>query len=423
MKKLLILGAGTAGTMMANKLAKDLDSNWSITIVDKSDLHYYQPGFLFVPFGTYQPKDVVKSKKDFINKRVTFIIAEIEKVEADKNIVKLSNQNELSYDYLIIATGTDIYPTETEGLKGELWHKKVFDFYTYEGSVALAECLKTWKGGKLVINITEMPIKCPVAPLEFAFLADSYFKEKGMREKVEISYVTPLSGAFTKPIASKELQNMFADRDIKLIPDFAIGELDNQTQEIVSFDNDRVPFDLLITIPTHKGASYLEDSNLGDELNFVPTHKETLQAVGHKNIFVIGDTTNVPASKAGSVAHFQADVLTENFLDIIEGKEPKAKFDGHANCFIESGNGKGLLIDFNYETEPLPGYFPFAGIGPMRLLKETRMNHWGKLFFRWIYWNVLIKGIAIPFIPVHMSKKGKKFPVVDNAQKQVKSSL
>lgn len=423
MKRLLILGAGTAGTMMANKLAKELDSNWSITIVDKDPLHYYQPGFLFIPFGTYKPKDVVKKKRDFITKRAKFIIAEIEKIVPEENLVKFINQPDIAYDYLIVATGTEISPAETEGLKGDLWQKKVFDFYTYEGSVALAKHLRDWKGGKLVINITEMPIKCPVAPLEFAFLADDYFTKKGMRDKVEIVYVTPLSGAFTKPIASRELGAMFTERNIKLVPDFNIGSLDNESSEIVSFDENRVGFDLLITIPTNKGAPYIEDSNMGDELGFMPTNKETLQAIGHKNIFVIGDTTNVPASKAGSVAHFEADVLTANFLEIIAGREPKEKFDGHANCFIESGNGKGLLIDFNYTTEPLSGFFPFAFIGPMKLLKETRMNHWGKLFFRWIYWNILIKGIPIPFIPVHMSKNGKNFPEHNNEQKEVNSTL
>ena len=423
MKKLLILGAGTAGTMMANKLSKKLDSDWSITIVDKDPLHYYQPGFLFIPFGTYKPKDVVKKKSNFINKRANFIIAEIEKIVPEENLVKFKNQKDISYDYLIVATGTETTPSETEGLKGDLWHKKVFDFYTYEGSVALAKHLRDWQGGKLVINITEMPIKCPVAPLEFAFLADDYFKKKGMREKVEIVYVTPLTGAFTKPIASQELHSMLTERNIKLITEFAIGELDNEKQEIVSYDNNRVGFDLLITVPTNKGAPYLEESNMGDELNFLPTNKETLQAVGHKNIFVIGDTTNVPASKAGSVAHFEADILTANFLEVIAGREPKEKFDGHANCFIESGNGKGLLIDFNYTTEPLPGFFPFAGIGPMRLLKETRMNHWGKLLFRWIYWNMLIKGIAIPFISVHMSKNGKKFPKINIDQEKLNSNL
>ncbi|MDX1636742.1 MAG: FAD/NAD(P)-binding oxidoreductase [Balneolaceae bacterium] len=410
MKKLLILGGGTAGTMMANKLARALDGNeWAITLVDKEENHYYQPGFLFIPFGTYTRKDVVKPKKRFLPKRVTVLIDEINRILPDKNMVRLSGGDELQYDLLIIATGTEIRPDEIDGMTGELWHKSIFDFYTLEGAEKLARFLENWEGGNLVVNIAEMPIKCPVAPLEFVFLADDYFRKKGMREKIDITLVTPLPGAFTKPVASSRLGDFLERRGIHLVSDFAIGWVDNEEHKIVSWDEREVPFDLLVTIPTNMGTRAIERSGMGDEFNFIPTDKHTLQSKEWDNIFVIGDATDLPTSKAGSVAHFEGDILFENIMDVTQGREPSARFDGHANCFIESGDGKGMLIDFNFDTEPLPGKFPIPGIGPFSLLEETVINHWGKMMFRWIYWNALIKGRDIP-VGTHMSMAGKEIP-------------
>ncbi len=408
MKKLVILGAGTAGTMMLNKLNGTLDkSEWQITIVDQFETHYYQPGFLFIPFGIYNRKDVIKPKRDFFPPGTNVIITEIEKIEPKENRVLLKNNQVISYDYLIIATGAKIDPEETEGMRDSLWRKRIFDFYTIEGACALADFFKHWEGGKLVISITEMPIKCPVAPLEFAFLADWYFTERGIRDKIEIHFVTPLDGAFTKPRASAILGDFLQKKNIKLTSEFNIARVDNEQKKIVSWDEIEIPFDVLVTIPTNKGDDLIERSGIGDELNFIPTDKHTLLAEGYENIFVIGDATNLPSSKAGSVAHFQADILFENLLSVIEGRKPHAKFDGHANCFIESGFGKGILIDFNYETEPLPGKFPLPGVGPFSLLEETKMNHYGKIMFRWMYWNFLLKGVELP-IEANMSMAGKR---------------
>lgn len=408
MRKLVILGAGTAGTMMLNKLYNALDpKEWSITIVDKDETHYYQPGFLFIPFEIYTRKDVIKPKRDFFPPGVEVIVSEIDRIEPDKNRVILSNNRILPYDYLIIATGSRVDPSEVEGMKDKLWYKNIFDFYTIEGACALANFFKRWEGGKLVVHITEMPIKCPVAPLEFAFLADWYFTERGIRDKVDIYFVTPLPGAFTKPRASAILGDFLEKKNIKLVPDFNIARVDNDEKKIVSWDEIEVQFDVLVTIPTNKGDEAIKRSGMGDELNFIPTDKHTLMAEGYENIFVIGDATNLPSSKAGSVAHFESDILFENFLDVIEGRKPSAKFDGHANCFIESGFGKGILIDFNYDTEPLPGKFPLPGIGPFSLLEETKMNHYGKVMFRWMYWNYLLKGVELP-IESQMTMAGKR---------------
>lgn len=399
MKTFLILGGGTAGTMVANKMSHHLDpQDWKIIVVDQDENHYYQPGFLFIPFGIYSPADVVKPKRDFYPPNVEFVMSTIDLIEPDKNRVKLEREKRvIDYDYLVVATGSHIEPAQVEGLLDNGWQKNVFDFYTVEGATKLSRFLKFWKGGRLVLNIAEMPIKCPVAPLEFLFLADWFFHERGIRDKVEIVYATPLPGAFTKPKASAILGDMLSQKNILLEAEFTIMEVDHDKQVIRSYDEREVPFDLLVSIPTNMGAEVIARSGMGDELNFVPTDKHTLQSKNWENVWVIGDAGNVPTSKAGSVAHYMLDVLIENVLRHMEGLEPQPKFDGHANCFIESGFEKGILLDFNYDVEPLPGKFPLPGFGPFSLLKESPVNHWGKMLFRWVYWNTLLKGGEMPF--------------------------
>jgi len=409
MRKLVILGAGTAGTMVANHLSKHLNkSDWQITIIDKDDDHLYQPGLLLLPFGVYKKDQLIKPRKRQVNERVNFIFSEIEKIEADNNKVILKNSEEIEYDYLIVATGTTPRPDQTPGLDDPaIWYRSAFDFYTLEGSVALQKALENFPGGKMVVHITELPLKCPVAPLEFAFLADSYFKKRGIRDKVQIHYVTPLEGAFTKPVCSKTLGYLLEERDIQLETDYVIERVDPETKTMYSMDEREIKFDLLVTVPLNMGADFIGASGLGDELNYLPVDKETFLSTDYKNIFALGDASNIPASKAGSVAHFAVEVFAENFVNYVNNLPMEKKFDGHANCFIESGNGKGLLIDFNYTTEPLPGKFPLPVVGPMPLLKESHINHLGKLAFRWIYWNMLLPGRKLP-ISTSMQMAGKK---------------
>ncbi len=410
MKKLLILGGGTAGTMMANKFRKVMDrAEWEISIVDKHRTHYYQPGFLFIPFGIYNRNDVIKPKGDFFPSGVNVIYSDIDRIEGEKNVVHLDGGKLLHYDFLIIATGAETRPDQTPGLTEGLWRKKIFDFYTIEGAVALHNFFKDWQGGKLVMAISEIPYKCPVAPIEFVCLADDYFTKKGIRDKVEISLVTPMSGAFTKPIATKMLSELLKEKNINVVPDFYIEKIDNEKQAIVSYDEMEVPFDVLTIVPVNMGSEMIERSGLAGDLNFIPTDKETLQSKKFENIFVIGDAADIPTSKAGSVAHFAGEILFENLLNAAEGRPLTAKFDGHANCYIETGFGKGALIDFNYDTEPLPGTFPLPGIGPFGLLKNTKVNHYGKIMFRWVYWHILLKGKEMP-IEADMTFAGKRVP-------------
>ncbi len=409
MKTLLILGAGTAGTMMARKMVSKLDSHdWKVILVDKDEQHYYQPGFLFLPFGRYKESDVIKPKRKFVPGNVEFIISDIEIIEPEANRVKLMKENRvITYDYLVIATGVDIHPEETEGMLGAGWHKNIFDFYTFKGASAIHPVLEKWEGGRLVMNVVENPIKCPVAPLEFLFLADDYFTKRGIRNKVELVYATPLSGAFTKPVAAKALGEILVKKNIHVETDFMASEVDSGKNVLRSYDEREIPYDMLITVPVNKGADVIGRSGLGDDLNFVPTDKFTLQSKKWPNIWVLGDATNIPTSKAGAVVHFQHEFAVENLLAHMNDKEMHGKFDGHASCYIESGFNKGFLIDFSYDVEPLPGAYPVPMVGPFSLLKETTINHWGKLFFRYMYWYMMMQGIEIP-LPSEFSMAGKQ---------------
>lgn len=405
--RIVIVGAGTTGIMLANKLTK---FGHQVTVVDPTTDHYYQPGFLFVPFGRYKISQIRRPLAKLLRKRVTRKIAKVAGVQAVTNQLTLDNGETVSYDVLVIASGTHIDPSLTPGLTDVDWRKEVFDYYSPEGAEALQKALANFQGGDLVVQIMEMPIKCPVAPLEFTFLADDYFKKRSLRDKVNLSYVTPLPGAFTKPVASAKLGHMLADRNIAVVTDFLVEKVDPITNKIICYDGREVHYDLLITIPMNVGADFLRGSELANDMGFVEVNHRSLQSMKYSNIFAIGDAANLPTSKAGSVGHFEAHTLEHNIDNYLAGRPLEESFDGHSNCFVECGEGKALLLDFNYDTEPLEGVFPFAGIGPMKLLSPSHINHWGKLAFRFIYWHLLLPGRKIPFIPDQMKRAGKKLP-------------
>jgi sulfide:quinone oxidoreductase len=407
-KQIVILGGGTGGTMTANRLRRRFGVDEAeIHVVDRDDRHVYQPGLLFVPFGLAQVEEIVRPRRRQLRGGIVFHEHEVESVALDRDEVLLDDGSALPYDVLVVATGVRLQPDETEGLTGPGWNERAFTFYTPEGAAALRDALGRFEAGRLVVNLIDMPIKCPVAPLEFAFLADWYLRERGVRDKVELVYSTPLDGAFTKPIASEQLGGLLADKRVELVTEFNAGEVDGVGGKLVSYDGRELDFDLLVTIPLHGGAPYVERSTgLGDALGFVPTDKRTLQTPVKPNVFALGDATDLPTSKAGSVTHFEAEVLADNVARYFAGEELQAGFDGHANCFIETGFHKALLIDFNYEVEPLPGHFPTAFGLP--LLHESRLNHLGKLLFQWVYWHALLPGRDIPGIGPAMPTSGKK---------------
>ena len=405
MRKIVILGSGAGGTMVANKLRQELsEAEWEITIIDNDERHHYQPGWLFIPFGIYSEQDCWKPKRDFIPPGVEFVFDEVTRVDPQERKVETKGGS-FDYDWLVVATGCRIAPEEVEGMMDD-WMGNVHTFYSLEGAVALRKKMKYLESGKLVINIAELPYKCPVAPIEFIFMADWFYTIHGVRDKVEIEMVTPLSGIFTKPLATQALTVLAEKKNIKLTTLFDISQVNAKDKTIESFQGAKVDYDLLVSIPPHFGAKFLEESEVSDPTGFMETDKGTLKSKKFDRIYILGDATDVPTSKAGAVAHYQSDILVENILREIDSHEPKAIFDGHATCFIVSGYEKAVLIDFNYDIEPLPGMYPFPGVGPMTLLGESHANYWGKMMFKWVYWNMMMKGLDLPLEP-QMTMAGK----------------
>jgi sulfide:quinone oxidoreductase len=421
MKQIVILGAGTGGALVANLLTQKLNlKEWVITIVDRSDQHVYQPGLLFLPFGLYghtDHKDLVKPIGDPLPRNVNFLAADILRIDPEKKTVETSLTT-LRYDWLIGAMGCRVAPEEIEGLAEPMGKDGVHTFYTLEGAVAMRSALERMTSGRLVIDVCDMPIKCPVAPIEFAFLADYYFTQKGVRDAIDITLVTPYSGAFTKPNANRVLTEMAKEKGVNVVADFAAESVDAAAKTVRSFDGRTLEYDLLCAIPPNVGPQVIDDSELGDGTGYALTDPRTLKSRKADFVYFLGDNTNVSTSKAGSVAHFEAETVVENLLREIEGKPPMPTFDGHANCFIETGHHKAMLLDFNYDIEPLEGSFPMAHVGPFSLLKESYMNHVGKLAFQWVYWNLLLKGKLpnVPLLPSHMNFVGKDLETTPHAR-------
>jgi sulfide:quinone oxidoreductase len=413
MKKILILGSGAGGTMVAANLSKKLNlKEWQITIIDKDEIHHYQPGWLFIPFGVYTAKDCQKPKREFIPEGINYVTDEVLGLDTSKREVQCK-KGTYPYDWLVIASGCSIVPEEVDGLM-EDWRKNVFDFYTLDGALALREKMKYFNKGRLVLNIAELPYKCPVAPLEFVYMADWFLDVQGVRDSVEIELVTPMAGAFSKPIASGILSDTMIQKNIKVTPNFDLAQVNPEEKTIESHKGDKVDYDLLVAIPPNFGAKFLEGSGLEDPLRFVETDHFTLKAKNADNIYVVGDATNVPTSKAGAVAHYESETLAENIIREIDGQTPKGTFDGHATCFICSGHEKAFLIDFNYQYEPLPGKFPFPGLGPFSLLGDSYLNYWGKMMFKWVYWNMMLKGVELP-LEQQLTMAGKMRHVMTQA--------
>lgn len=413
--EILILGDGTGGLVAANLLARQArreKADLHIKLIGNSPKHTYQPGLLFLPFQTrcYRTlADIQRDNTDFVGAGVEYVCERATAIDPKARRVT-TERGEHRYDWLVLALGCRTVVDAIEGLP-ERWGKRAHGFYTPESALALAQALANFDGGDLVVDIAEMPIKCPVAPLEFVCLADDYLTRRGLRSRTKITLVTPLAGAFTKPICNEMLTGMLAGKGVQVVPNAPLARVTDKA--IACPDGKTVPYDLLVTILPHEGSDLIDEAGLGDGLGFGLTDKQTLKSRKAERVFLLGDNTNVPTSKAGSVAHFQAEIVVHNLLREIAGKEAQPLADGHANCFIETGRGKAILIDFNYDIQPVPGKFPLPVIGPLSLLKETRLNHLGKLAFKPIYWNVLLPGRPIPLVGSRMSTLGKRMGVLD----------
>ena len=410
----LVLGDGTGGLVVSNLLrqvARRKGVEVNVRLIGNSPLHTYQPGLLFLPFrkpGYRSLADIQRRNSDFVGAGVDYRCETIAAIDAQARTVT-TDKGSHRYDWLVLALGCRTMVDAIDGL-AERWGTRAHGFYTPDSALRLADALDKFEGGDLLVDIAEMPIKCPVAPLEFVCLVDEYLTRRGVRSQTRLTLMTPLNGAFTKPICNEMLTGMLVAKGVEVVPDAPLAVVTDQA--VVCPDGKTVPYDLLVTIPPHEGSDLIDEAGLGDGLGFGLTDKLTLKSKKAERVYLLGDNTNVPTSKAGSVAHFQAEVVVHNLLREIAGEAAEPLADGHTNCFIETGFGKAILVDFNYDVQPVPGRFPLPAIGPMTLLAESRLNHLGKLAFKPIYWHLLLPGRSIPLVGSQMSTRGKQMEVL-----------
>ena len=383
MKRILILGGGVGGTLTANLLVKQLKKRIDggeveVTVVDQTGNHVYQPGFMYIAMGGERAANLQRPERSLLDQRVHLVVGEIARVDDERRVVALKDGVELLYDQLVLATGSRIVPEAIEHFDAEAHH-----FHTAEAAAELRSALDAFTSGRIVIGIAGMPYKCPPAPLEVAFLIEAELRERGLREKAELHFCSPLGRAFTIESVSEMATPILEQKGIELHTFFNVESIDPVAKTILSLEGEELGYDLLILVPPHKGQQFLIDSGLAPAPGgWLPTDRHTLQVGGRPNIHALGDATGLPLSKAGSTAHFEAPVVAERIVAAIEGREPSGKhadYKGKVVCFFEIGDGKGTLLQFDYAHPPKPP-------------KPNRIWHLGKIVFNKTYWHTVPKG-------------------------------
>ena len=383
MDRILILGGGVGGTLTANLLARKLRRQLkagtaTITVVDISGEHVYQPGFMYIAMGGERAANLHRPERGLLDSRVSLVVGTVVRVDEVDRTVELADGERLRWDHLVLATGSRIVPESIEHFATEAYH-----FYSAEAAADLRAALDRFAGGRIVIGIAGMPYKCPPAPLEVAFLIESELRDRGIRDKATIDFCSPIGRAFTIESVSDMATPILAAKDIELHTFFNVETIDRERKVIVSLEGEELPYDLLILVPPHKGQQFLIDSGLAPAPGgWLPTDRETLSVGGRPDVFALGDATDLPLSKAGSTAHFEAPVVAERVAAAVEGREPKGKhadYHGKVMCFFEIGDGKGTLLQFDYTHPPKPP-------------TPNRLWHLGKIVFNKTYWHTVPKG-------------------------------
>ena len=350
MKKVVVLGGGVGGTIVANLLAKRLRPDEAeITLVDKTGKHVYQPGFVYVAFERLAPHKLVRDERRLLRKRVRLVLGEAVRIDPEARRVHLADGTALDYDRLVLALGARLTPEELPGFKEAAQH-----FYSLDAASRLRTALESFRGGKVVVTVASVPYKCPPAPSEAACQLDYYFTRRGIRDKVDIHFLSPLSRVFPLEPVNPVVEQIFAKHDIRSTIFFNVESIDTGKRIVNSIEGESVPYDLLIMVPPHRGAKVVEDSGLGDRGGWLPTDKYTLRSKAHPDIFGLGDCTDVPVSKSGAAAHFEAKVVAKSIVADLRGQPAPLKYDGRVTCYCDAGYHKGISMSFDYEHPPVP---------------------------------------------------------------------
>ena len=382
MERIVVIGGGVGGTLAANLLARRLrhridGGDVTITLVDEGGEHVYQPGFMYIAMGSERAERLHRPERSLLDRRVHLTIARARRVDADARSVELETGDSIGYDYLILATGARIVPEEVEHFEAEAHH-----FYGADAATRLRAALDAFDGGRIVIGIAGMPYKCPPAPLEVAFLIEAELRARGLRDRSEIHFCSPIGRAFTIESVSEMATPILAEKGIELHTFFNVEAIDPARRVIESLEGEELPYDLLVLVPPHRGAQLVIDSGLAPPAGWLPTDPHTLEVKGRDRIFALGDATDLPLSKAGSTAHFEAPVVVERIVAAVQGRAPDAvagNYTGKVMCFFEVGDGKGTLLQFDYDHPPRPP-------------KPGRIWHLGKVVFNRIYWHTVPQG-------------------------------
>jgi sulfide:quinone oxidoreductase len=372
--EVVVLGGGVGGTLAANLLSKELKKDAHITVVDPTGMHVYQPGFLYLALGQARGQWLARDERTLLRRDVELAVEAAQKVDLSAGAVALEHGSSLPFDYLVVATGSRLVRDSVPGLM-----EGSYDFYSMEGALRLREALRAFRGGRIKVGVAGIPYKCPPAPVEFVFMVDQYLRRRGIRQRSEITLLSPLNRAFTIESASKVVQPIMERRGIQLETFFNVEAVDPEARTVTSLEGDKADYDLLVLVPPHRGQRVVEASGLGDAGGWIPTDRMTLQANDQDNVFAIGDATNLPISKSGSTAHFEAPVVASRIASLVHGTAPRANYGGRVMCFLETGDGKATALRFDYEHPPTPP-------------QPNRMWHSAKWLFNRMYWVTVPQG-------------------------------
>lgn len=371
-ERIVIVGGGTGGTVLANRLVDDLGpeldaGDATITLVTDNPDHVYKPTYLYVAFGKRSVQDATRPIRELLPREVDLVVDRVEGIDTDGKSLSLRDGDALDYDQLVVATGANLVPEETPGLLEGGHH-----FYGPEGAEALRDDLAAFTEGHLVLSVVGVPHMCPAAPLEFVLMVDDWLRERGRREDVELTYTYPINRAHAIESIADWATPILEERDITLETFFNVESVDPDAQTVETMEGMELEYDLLVAIPPHAGDPMIAESGLGDD-GWIKVDKHTLEAEHADDVYAIGDAADVPTSKAGSVAHYEAGVVADRIASTVRNEPATAVYDGKTVCFVETGMDEATFVEFEYGRQPV-------------VREPSQAIHWSKLGYNETYW-------------------------------------